>query len=394
MLIDLLNKNGIISFIAPNTWVTSSGASTMRNKILSETQILRYVDFTDHMIFNSAAIQTMVFCLKKSQEGYSDIRYTKVQNSNFNESFVTGILCGYDREFSLNYRTHLIHREYIGRTLSFISENRIDLFNKLRGNSIYLQKDEIAQGIVIPQSNLNKKNKEILGDDYTVGEGIFVLSRSELTALKFSEEELQFIRPFYDTSQIKQYIADLETDHFLIYTTKEINDKINLYPNIKRHLDRFVPIITSDNKPYGLHRPRDERFFKGEKIIATRKCEMPTFTYSNGDCYLLQTFNIIKTNRVNLLYLVGLLNSKLIKYWLKNKGKMQGNIYQLDREPLMEIPIKTGNEELNRQVVNYVKSIIDNHEVDNSNIQNIDKAIYEIYGLTPEEIALVENTVK
>ena len=32
------------------------------------------------------------------------------------------------------------------------------------------------------------------------------------------------------------------------------------YPNLKTHLDKFIRVITSDNKPYGLRRARDEQF--------------------------------------------------------------------------------------------------------------------------------------
>ena len=37
--IDLLNSNGIEAFIAPNNWITNSGASILRNKVLNETEI-------------------------------------------------------------------------------------------------------------------------------------------------------------------------------------------------------------------------------------------------------------------------------------------------------------------------------------------------------------------
>lgn len=40
-------------------------------------------------------------------------------------------------------------------------------------------KKEIAQGIVAPQDFLNKKNQEILGEDFNVGDGIFILSQEE-----------------------------------------------------------------------------------------------------------------------------------------------------------------------------------------------------------------------
>ena len=89
------------------------------------------------------------------------------------------------------------------------------------------------------------------------------------------------------------------------------------------YLDRFAKIITSSNYPYGLHRAREESFFQKEKIIVQRKCpDRPIFTYANFDTYVSATFFLIQTQRVNLKFLTALLNSKLIAFWLKNKGKM------------------------------------------------------------------------
>src|SRR5690606_31660726 len=67
--IDYLSKKpkGLLSFIATNNWITNSGASILRNKILKETKIKRFVDFSDFKIFESAGIQTMVFVLEKNE---------------------------------------------------------------------------------------------------------------------------------------------------------------------------------------------------------------------------------------------------------------------------------------------------------------------------------------
>lgn len=64
--IDLAKDNsGIITFIAQNNWVTSYGASKMRNKVLADTQILSLIDFGDFKIF-VAGIQTMVMMFEKN----------------------------------------------------------------------------------------------------------------------------------------------------------------------------------------------------------------------------------------------------------------------------------------------------------------------------------------
>ena len=52
-----------------------------------------------------------------------------------------------------------------------------------------------------------------------------------------------------------------------------------------------------------------------------------------------QTYNIIKTDRANPLFLTALLNSRLVKFWLKHRGKMQGQNFQVDKEPLLAIPL-------------------------------------------------------
>ena len=130
------------------------------------------------------------------------------------------------------------------------------------------------------------------------------------------------------------------------------------YPNLKAHLDQFKKVITSDNKPYGLHRARDERFFKGEKIISVRKCGQPTFTHTVFDCYVSQTFNVIKTDRIDQKYLTALLNSKVVRYWLQHKGKMQGGQFQVDKEPLLAIPLVAPPSIEQQRIANLVDRIL------------------------------------
>lgn len=175
-------------------------------------------------------------------------------------------------------------------------------------------------------------------------------------------------------------------------------DSLDNYPNIKKHLDQFQSIITSSNKPYGLHRARNEKFFKGEKIIAKRKSvDRPNFSYNNIDSYVSQTFNVIKTERFNNKYLVALLNSNLIKFWLKHRGKLQGKNYQLDTTPILNIPIKKSNYE--NEITILVNKIIIKISIDkNNDIYELEKKIntfvYETYGLSKKEIAIIEKDVK
>lgn len=277
-----------------------------------------------------------------------------------------------------------------------------DILNKIKVNGNFqLDKNtEVAQGIVIPQDFLNKKNQKILGDKFRIGQGIFVLSNDEKQELNFNKKELELLKPYYTTKQIYRWYSDPENIEWIIYTDSKFKyaENIKPYPNIKKHLDKFQNVITSDNKPYGLHRAREEWFFKDEKIIVLRKCVTePMFTYTDFDCYVSATFYVIKSTRINLKYLTAILNSKLIAFWLRNKGKMQGNNYQLDKEPLLQIPI------FNTKDFKPVTSVVDKIlatmakklDADTSVLEKqIDEMVYKLYDLTKEEIKIIEGKSK
>ena len=134
------------------------------------------------------------------------------------------------------------------------------------------------------------------------------------------------------------------------------------------------------------------------------------FSYADFDTYVSATYYVIQTQRINLKYLLGLLNSNLVAFWLRHKGKMQGNNFQVDKEPLLQIPlVKTDNQTLHNEIVKLVEQLLaaqpkaraalsdsdkNFHERFIASLeQRINQAVYQIYGLTADEIALVEAAV-
>ncbi len=242
----------------------------------------------------------------------------------------------------------------------------------------------MAQGIVAPQDFVNENSVKILGGNVKKGDGIFVISDEELTDLSLSEKEYELIKPYYTSDELDKYCTDKKNSYWIIYTNSDFKniEKIKAYPKIKEHLDKFKDVITSHNKPYGLHRSREEKFFKNEKILSLRKCKEPTFTFSDFDCYVSQTYFIIQTERFNLKYLTAYLNSKIIKFWLRFKGKMQGKNYQIDKEPLLNIPIIKSEYESN--IIQLFDDILNNEN-------DINNLFYEIFNLTKKEINMIES---
>ena len=412
--LDILKDNGKLGFIAPNNWITNSGASILRNKILTDTKILKYVDFGDFKVFADAGIQTMVFILNKENisEDYQ-LDYYKVLNKNISILDLSNFLFKDIKNEDISIiKTIISKNKMLNDIITFVDANKEAILYKIKekGN-YYLNEDNTAQGIVYPQDYLNEKNRLVLGGDFKVGDGIFVINDKEKNQLNLQKEELKLIRPVYTTEQIKRYYANSINKEWVIYTGstfKNINE-MKKYPNIKKHLDKFKKVITSDNAPYGLHRARKESFFNGEKIIAVRKCvDRPIFSYVDFNSYVSATFYVIKPANIDLKYLTGILNSKLIAFWLKNKGKMQGSNYQVDKEPLLNIPIvNTKDEKVKSKLVKLVDNIIAiNKKLVGENNPNtkeilerqvraldgeIDRLVYGLYGLSEDEIRIIEN---
>lgn len=397
--IDLIKEGGVECFIAQNNWTTSAGASILREKVLSETEIKSFVDFGNYKVFKSAGIQTMINTLKKVtkniQEEYN-VRYSFLEDERIDEKNISSFLDFNCKDaYSKKYDFTINRNKISGNSFTFNTNDDESLLNQIKNKANYIfSEKEVAQGIVFPQDFLNKKNLNILGKSHKLNDGIFGLSNEEYECLNLSEKEKSIIKPYYFTDSLKRYQVNNENTHWLIYTDSSFKNPENIksYPKIKEHLDKFKDIITSDNKPYGLHRAREERFFIGEKIIVQRKCpNRPVFTYTDFDCYVSATFYIIKTENQNHKYLTALLNSKLIAFWLKNKGNMQGNNYQLDKAPLLNIPIYINPDVsifenvvdillyLNRKNQIQIHDTVKNDHISNFFEEVIDGCVFELY---------------
>ncbi len=388
--IDKLEENGYLSFIAPNSWLTNSGASIFRNKILNDGEIINFIDFGDFKVFKDAGIQTMIFVFKKCtpRDSY-EVDYCKIDDKNLGEDIIRGFIEN-NLEESIagitKFKAIIKPKELIDKNIAFLNNNIDLVIDKIRNqdNITYLNDDEIGQGIVAPQDFLNNANAIMLGEPFKKNDGVFCFSNKEKNDLNFTDIELkEVIKPYFTSNELFKYYGNKKNKFWIIYTGSKYKnpDAISKYPTVKAHLDKFQSVITSSNKPYGLHRARDEKFFTGEKIISIRKCIEPTFTYTDFDCYVSQTFYSIKTNRLNLKYLTALLNSNVIKFWLRHQGKMQGDLFQIDKEPLLKIPIILAQPTKQEEIAKLFDKLINQIKTFNESLENALEAIKLNYGI-------------
>ncbi|EAI6060727.1 Eco57I restriction-modification methylase domain-containing protein [Campylobacter coli] len=385
---DILKNNGYLAFIATNNWVTNSGAKKLRNIVLEESQILSLVDFSSFMVFDSASIQTMIMQFQKIKPPKNyEFHFAKITTQTPIYEDVINLLKNEKTQNNEILSINLTPKKFIDKTLNFTKSDYEELFNKIQKyGKFYLEESEVAQGIV------------------PAIDEAFVIKDKNV----FSKNEQCFIKEYYTGLSGKFYSSF--TDKYLIYlSNKNYSGNLDDLPNLKQHFQKYKEILKESkikyktpNKPYFyLHREREEKFFKKgeEKIISQVRCIEPIFVYSNENFYGSRALFFIQTCRINLKYLTGVLNSKLIAFWLKHKGKIQGNLFKIDKEPLLNIPvvnINSKNEKLANKLISLVDEILKAKEQDkNANTQELENKInslvYKLYNLTEDEIKIIEN---
>jgi len=408
--LDILKFNGVMCYIATNNWISNDGASKFRNKIVKQGRIINFVDFKNYKVF-TAGIQTMVFIvLNNSEKKEYVLNYAELYKENADSFLLNKFLYAQNKISNFDFKKYqfLFQREILkDNYIKFIPFNVNKVIDKmLKSDVFFINDSEIFSTIDVMQDFVNKKHLAKLGNNVSLGDGIFVLNNEEKKQKRWNTAETKIIKPYYTTKEINRYYSNKSNRFWILYTRPEINNEIKNYPNIKKHLDKFQKVITSVNQPYGLHRTRKEQIFIGEKLLSIRKCPKPSFSFVDYPCYVSRAFLIIKIKRVKIKYLLAILNSRLISFWLFNKGKLQGNLFQVDKVPLMNIPIYRLSDNKQNDFTELVDSILviakDEDYLENSQKQakvkqyerQIDEMVYKLYGLTEKEIKIVEEHSK
>ena len=194
--------------------------------------------------------------------------------------------------------------------------------------------------------------------------------KSELTADTQIDERYH---PMVPGTGVKKY-GEISTEGYIMYDKEFVRSK--------GKLGRSLP---------------DERFFTEPKILVvrTRNISLKERIIASIDYdkkyNLNRISNIISKPGNSLEGLLGVLNSKLFN-WLYSKRYFDYEIkpIYLRNSPLCD----TNNKNLNVMVNNIIKLRKSNSKSDISNIlEEIDQLVYELYGLTEEEIEIVENSL-
>ena len=419
--IDISNNNSIILFITTNYYPTATGAKKLRKDLKERTSIIRLINFNELKIFESAMGQhNLITILEKPNNTkkciVTDCKEKGFANGNelnriLNSDDKNNTILAQDELFELNDMMYI----RLSGNKNEITENTMDsILDKIQKNNPLLSElCNINQGLrtgadKVKNSHIMKYHLE--KDGIEKDEGIFILPNEQVNFLHLTEREKKKIKPLFKNSDIKKYYSEEESKYSLIDIFYPNDRDINMeeYPNLFKHLQKYKKILEgrSENAngidkaiargEYWYASVRRKINFDIEKIICPQRNRYNVFGYNSIPWYASADVYFItqKEKNINLKYLLGLLNSKLYYIWLYHRGKRKGDTLELYEQPLSEIPIKLTDKEVEESIIKIVDKIISLKKIniDTSSLENeLDLFIYNIYGLTKEEINIVEN---
>ena len=293
---------------------------------------------------------------------------------------------------------------------------------------------DITQGIVTGADKLTDahlKKYEIAGRK---GDGIFILSGEEISNLNLMQSD-KILKPWFKNSDISRWVVHTEPKNFLLYS--RMSHPENFSNKVQEHFGRYKSILINRNTKSGtgiitekkyqefvegnisidyvmlasaqrkgryncISYARNPRFFESNipKILVPQRSSKNTFGYTEA-CFYASTdvyFPISKAGmEIELKYILALLNSKLYYVWLYRRGKRKGVNLELYQKPLEDLPIILEvDKETQKLFVNVVDAILQ-HRTNNEDCGDLEcivnKMVYELYGLTDEQITAIEGFV-
>jgi len=430
LALNLGNQYSNTAFITTNYYSTATGAKNLRQDFKERSSILQLINFNELKIFESALGQhNMITMLKKGQDEKATAKTCITSRQGFaTHEMLQQILSGNDNKttyWKIMQNDLYDGDEYYIRLagISGVSDNPIHvILEKIKKQGLVLPAMcDVNTGIMGGCDYISKKNinycssQERIKKDINIGDGVFILddtAERDKKAIK-NIKSSGYLYEFYKNSDIGRYYTNNETSRYIIFSSKTNGAYKNLA--IKKHLDKFKCVLVKNREinneniklfPFLRRGTAHQYIFESPKIVAPQRSSLNTFGYNEIPWYASADVYFIteKDKSISLKYILALLNSKLYYLWLYHRGKRKGESLELYQKPLSEIPIKKIPEDDQKPFIDgvdkilaitkdddYLKSATKQAKVKEYEKQ-IDQMVYKLYGLTKEEIKIVEGS--
>jgi hypothetical protein len=338
----LLRGRGCFCFITPNNWMTINTNKTLRKFVLSQSYIA-VVNFYAR-VFESCAVDSSIIIYRRCADNprVALLEYT----DGFH--FVKEADCG----FFLGQRDHIINIE------AFKGNDASELIQKIESQSVKL---------------------------------------SDLASVKAGLKA-------YETGTGNPRQTDAMKKNRVYHSARRIDNTYIKYLDGK-DVCRYRIGWSGEFLKYGdnLAAPRkDFRLYSTKRILVR---QIPAKPPNCIHACLIEKTALNDLNSMNIInirekpeYVLGVLNSRLMSFWFVHKfGKMQRETFpQFKVNELGKFPLPKTGERYHGQIARLVGEILSakkyDPEADTTTLEReIDQMVYNLYGLTEEEIKIVEG---
>jgi len=413
--ISLLRDGGIFSYIVANKWMRANYGKPLRKFLLTK-QIEEIVDFGDLPVFKDATTYPCILRVSNAKPS-REFCVSKVDTLDFPDL----------AEYVKSHRHPIDQKSLTDGGWTLGDKRTENLLKKLQSVGRPLEDYVMGQIFYGIKTGLN--------------EAFVIDQKTKDRLIEEDPKSAEIIKQFVSGRDIKRY-SPLKSEKFLIYipwhfplhTDDSITGasrkaeqalKTN-YPAIYNHLLQFKNKLIARNTAeteiryewYALQRFGSDYYkeFEKPKIVYPDIAPRGYFTLDErGAFYCTNTVYMIINNQK---YLLGLLNSNLLTfYYRQNAALIRGGYLRFFHQDLAKLPIytpdidKTTDKARHDKVVALVTQMLSLHEylqkaktdqekrlvqqeIEATDVK-IDALVYDLYGLTEEEIAVVEgNTGK
>lgn len=411
---EILRERGLICFITTNYFVTADGAQNLRKFMRENLSFQWIVNFNEVNIFRGAKGQhNMIFMARKEIEGKKRTTTVCFHGGKYDSRELKKILIeGTAAEGVEITRLNGQNELYDVKGLLLIQSQRAigGIFDKICQTANYTLQDlcHVNQGIVSGADRLTASWAKKLVMEGREGSGIFVLHEREIEVISLTgESKEKYLRKFYKNSHVKRYYTLENQGLYILYINDENLNDITAYPDLYHHLLPYKEMLEQRREVkngvrrwYALQWPRNPKIFEEEKIVAPQRALKNTFAFTKDPWYASADVYYItkKKPTISLFYLLGVLNSSLMYYWLFHRGKRKGEYFELYATPLKALPIYYPGEYRDiREMEVLVEKVLllkgDNGEAKCVQ-EKIDKLVYGLYHLNSDERKEIEDFVK
>lgn len=396
-----MKDNGKLGYIVQNRFLRADYAKNLRSFILNNSKLEIIIDFGDTKIFEGATNYPAIIIFDKHLDIANKVDFVEVkeQAKALSPKEIVNII-----------KSPFKNKEY----LSIVEINQ-ELLKGLRSWTPAQIQINLILNNVTGIRLLGDLTEEIMQGVTFGGEGsdsIFYIRKDKTKEFNI---ENKMLKKALKGKNIKKWNLDW-SENFIIYPYDSNGKEVNLekFQNTKIYLNKYKKKLSErvlDGKNitewskswFAFWRVRNPIVFENVKILTPRLSNENSFALDNlGEYYFTDSAIAIIPKFLDKYYLIGILNSNLLSYFVKNTSPfVQGRYYSFTKTYLEKLPIKIPDNiqenNLKEQIIEKVKKLMElnnntsiNEEI--SEIENeINNLVYKLYGLTHEEICIIEE---